>query len=74
MIIPVGITVTYIDVQGIERRLTCIERLDGVVKWRRGHSYSGVARYRCEDEHIIQVPNDAWSLVKVIKEDRDERI
>lgn len=72
MVVNPGTTITYEDVNGNIRILKCIERLNGFVKWRKAAPYSAAALYTCEDGHVIQIPDDAWSLVKVIKEERTE--
>jgi len=64
-----GTVVTYIDVEGKTRKLKCIEHLEGLVKWHKTKPKSEAALYECEDGHVIQIPNNAWSLVKVIDEE-----
>jgi len=69
MRIKTGTIVTYIDVEGKTRKLKCLQQLDGLVKWHKAKPKSEAALYECEDGHVIQIPNDAWSLVKIINEE-----
>lgn len=68
MFVPEGRLITYEDVDGGLRKVKCIERVEDLVRWHRAKPYSGAARYECEDGHVIQIPDDAWALVKIISE------
>lgn len=69
MLINPGTIITYEDVNGKTRVLKCIERVNGLIDWHKAKPYSQGALYECEDGHVIQIPDDAWSLVKILKEE-----
>ena len=61
-------TIRYIDVYGVERSAEFIERVSGLVPWRKVEGeiqYSQAARYLIEGK-ITQVPDDAWEFVDVL--------
>jgi len=79
--VDVGQTVTYVDVKGGTRRLKCVERVNGTIPWRRvlvgphrpahwkqrwRELHSLGARYEDETGYVLQIPDDAWELVKII--------
>ena len=64
-----GDEVRYIDVHGKLRTLTFIERVDGVIPFRKtsqGRIYSLAARYYLDGsqkvEDILQIPDEAFRL------------
>jgi hypothetical protein len=60
-------TRTYIDVHGRTRTATFIERVDGLVEWRKGHPPSEACRWRLDNGAIVQIPDDAWNLPSLSK-------